>query len=67
MRASLELGQASFVIPATVTSNLPSLLILGLPGPAMLPAWLGWLAPLFAVWIWLLALIVWANPPRSRC
>jgi ABC-2 type transport system permease protein len=49
----------TFVIPATVTSYLPSLLILGLDGPAFLPAWLGWFAPLFAVWIWLLALLTW--------
>jgi ABC-2 type transport system permease protein len=49
----------TFVIPATVTAYLPSLLILGLPGPPLLPAWLGWFAPLFAVWIWLLALATW--------
>jgi ABC-2 type transport system permease protein len=49
----------TFVIPATVTSYLPSLVILGLPGPAYLPAWLGWFAPLFAVWSWLLALLGW--------
>ena len=35
------------------------LIILGLPGPPFLPSWLGWLAPLFAVWIWLLAILVW--------
>lgn len=49
----------TFVIPATVTAYLPSLLILGLPGPPFLPAWLGWFAPLFAVWSWLLALAAW--------
>jgi ABC-2 type transport system permease protein len=49
----------TFVIPATAASYLPSLLILGLPGPPLLPAWLGWLTPLFAVWVWVLALIGW--------
>lgn len=49
----------TFVFPATVTSYLPSLLIMGLSGPAFLPAWLGWLAPLFAIWIWLLAAVIW--------
>ncbi|MFT4167004.1 MAG: ABC-2 family transporter protein [Microlunatus sp.] len=49
----------TFVIPATATAYLPGLLILGLPGPAFLPAWLGWFAPLFAVWAWVLALFAW--------
>ena len=42
----------TFVIPATVTAYLPTLLILGLPGPPFLPSWLGWFAPLFAIWAW---------------
>ncbi len=54
----------TFVVPATVASYLPSLLILGLPGPPWLPAWLGWWAPLFAVWIWLLALLAWRTGLR---
>ena len=49
----------TFVFPATATAYLPSLIILGLPGPAFLPAWLGWFAPLFAVWVWVLALLAW--------
>jgi ABC-2 type transport system permease protein len=49
----------TFVIPATIVAYLPAMLILQLPGPALLPSWLGWLAPLFAVWIWLLSLLVW--------
>jgi ABC-2 type transport system permease protein len=49
----------TFVIPATATAYLPALLILGLPGPAFLPSWLGWFAPLFAVWAWVLALLAW--------
>ncbi len=54
----------TFVFPATVASYLPSLLIMGLPGPAWLPSWLGWLAPLFAAWSWLLAVLVWRNGVR---
>ena len=40
-------------------AGLPSLLIMGLPGPRFLPAWLGWFAPAFAVWAWLLAWLAW--------
>ncbi len=49
----------TFVFPATVTAYLPALLIMGLPGPRFLPAWLGWFAPVFAVWAWLLAWLAW--------
>jgi ABC-2 type transport system permease protein len=49
----------TFVFPATAAAYLPALIILGLPGPAFLPAWLGWFAPLFAVWVWVLALLAW--------
>jgi ABC-2 type transport system permease protein len=49
----------TFVFPATVTAYLPALLIMGLPGPEFLPAWLGWFAPLFAAWAWLLAWLAW--------
>jgi ABC-2 type transport system permease protein len=49
----------TFVFPATVTAYLPALLIMGLEGPKFLPAWLGWFAPLFAVWAWLLAWLAW--------
>lgn len=45
----------TFVFPATVTAYLPALLIMGLPGPQFLPAWLGW----FAAWVWLLAWLAW--------
>lgn len=54
----------TFVVPATVASYLPSLVIMGLPGPPWLPSWLGWLGPLFAAWIWLLALLVWRTGLR---
>ena len=54
----------TFVIPATVVSYLPVLLILDLPGPRYLPAWLGWYGPLFMVWAWLLAAIAWRSGVR---
>ena len=49
----------TFVFPVTVTAYLPCLLILGLGGPAWLPDWLGWFGPVFALWSWLLAGIIW--------
>ena len=49
----------TFVAPATITGYAPALLILQLPGPAFLPAWLGWCAPLFAGTTWLLAWLAW--------
>jgi ABC-2 type transport system permease protein len=55
----------TFVVPVTAASYLPSLLILGLPGPALLPAWLGWYAPLFAAWAWLWAWVAWRAGTRK--
>ena len=49
----------TFIAPATITGYAPALLILQLPGPAFLPAWLGWCAPLFAGTTWLLAWLAW--------
>lgn len=54
----------TFVIPATVTAYLPALLIMGLDGPPLIPAWLGWFAPLFAVSSWLLAWLAWRGGIR---
>ena len=54
----------TFVFPATVTAYLPALLIMGLPGPSFLPAWLGWFAPVFAIWAWLLAWLAWRAGTR---
>jgi ABC-2 type transport system permease protein len=49
----------TFLVPATVTAYLPALLIMNLPGPDLLPSWLGWWAPVFALWSWLLATLAW--------
>lgn len=55
----------TFVVPATVTTYLPVLILLDKPGPALLPQVLGWGAPLFAVWAWVLALVVWRAGVRK--
>lgn len=55
----------TFVVPATVTAYLPVLLVLQRPGPELLPSWLGWLLPVFAVWSWVLAVLVWRAGVRK--
>ena len=49
----------TFVLPAAFTAYLPTLLLLGEPGPAWTPAWLGWFAPVAAVVAWVVALTGW--------
>ena len=48
-----------YLIPVAFTAYLPTLVILRLPGPAGLPSWLAWLTPIAALWVWLLALMLW--------
>lgn len=48
-----------FFFPMAFTAYLPVLTLLGLPGGDWLPGWLGWLAPVAAVWAWVLALASW--------
>lgn len=48
-----------YLVPVAFTSYLPTLVILGLPGPSGLPAWLGWFTPVAALWVWLVALVLW--------
>jgi len=48
-----------FFFPMAFTAYLPVLALLDLPGPAGLPAWLGWATPLAALWAWALALFSW--------
>ena len=55
----------TFVVPSTVTAYLPALLVLDKPGPELLPQSLAWFAPLFAVWSWLLATLVWRAGVRK--
>ncbi|MDF8264695.1 ABC transporter permease [Luteipulveratus flavus] len=48
-----------FFFPMAFTGYLPTLEILGLPGPEWLPAWLAWCTPLAAVWAWAMAMLFW--------
>jgi len=49
----------TFVVPAAFTAYLPTLLILGLPGPGWTPAWLGWLSPVAALAVWGVGMATW--------
>lgn len=48
-----------FFFPMAFTAYLPAIAILRLPGPAWLPAWLGWCGPAAAAWAWLMGLLCW--------
>jgi len=48
-----------FFFPMAFTGFLPVIALLGLDGPAWLPSWLGWCAPLAALWAWGMALLCW--------
>ncbi|MET7767240.1 ABC-2 family transporter protein [Nocardia sp. NPDC005366] len=48
-----------FAIPVSFTAYLPTIALLRLPGPPLLPSWLAWLTPVAAIWVWLLALCLW--------
>ncbi len=48
-----------FLFPMAFTAYLPVVTLLGLPGPDWMPSWLGWCAPVAAVWAWALALVTW--------
>jgi ABC-2 type transport system permease protein len=49
----------AFFFPMAFTAYLPAVTMLGLPGSDWLPAWLGWCAPVAAVWSWLVGLLCW--------
>lgn len=48
-----------FLFPMAFTAYLPSLRLLGLPGPEWLPSWLAWCTPAAAAWTWAMALLCW--------
>nr|WP_269449867.1 ABC-2 family transporter protein [Auraticoccus cholistanensis] len=48
-----------YLVPAAFVGYLPTLVVLGLPGPSLLPAWLAWCLPLAALWSCLVAGLVW--------
>lgn len=45
--------------PVVFTGYLPALWLLDLAGPSWAPPWLAWLAPVAALWAWLLAYACW--------
>ncbi|WP_267276679.1 ABC transporter permease [Arthrobacter sp. CDRTa11] len=49
----------TFVIPATLVAYAPSLVLLGLDGPAGIPSWTGWLGLPAAVVLWAITLLLW--------
>lgn len=49
----------TFVIPATLVAYAPTLALLDLPGPALLPQWSGWMGLPAAVLAWILAALLW--------
>lgn len=49
----------TFVIPATLVAYAPSLLILGVEGPAAIPAWTGWLNVPAAILLSAAMLLLW--------
>jgi len=51
-------------VPVAFTAYLPTLAMLGLPAPFGLPAWLAWLTPLAAGWVWLVAGGLWRQGTR---
>jgi ABC-2 type transport system permease protein len=48
-----------FFFPMAFTAFLPAMALLDLPGAEWMPSWLGWCAPVAAVWAWTLALLSW--------
>jgi ABC-2 type transport system permease protein len=48
-----------FVLPAGFTAYLPTLALLGRPGPAWVPGWLGWGTPVAALVSMALAVALW--------
>ena len=48
-----------FFFPMAFTAYLPVVTLLGLPGSEWLPTWLGWCAPVAAVWSVLFAALCW--------
>lgn len=49
----------AFFFPMAFTAYLPTVTLLDLPGTDWLPGWLGWCAPLAALWTWTMALLAW--------
>lgn len=55
----------TFVIPATLVAYAPTLVLLDLPGPALLPQWTGWMGVPAAILTWTLAALLWRAGVRK--
>jgi len=48
-----------WVVPVTFVAYLPTVWLLGMPGADGFPSWLAWLAPVVAVAVWGIGLLLW--------
>jgi len=48
-----------YLVPVAFTAYLPTLAILHLPGPPLLPSWAVWCTPAAVAWVWLTAMCLW--------
>ncbi|MCT1997741.1 ABC-2 family transporter protein [Brachybacterium muris] len=55
----------TFVIPATLVAYAPTLVLLDLPGPALLPQWTGWMGVPAAILTWTVAALLWRAGVRT--
>lgn len=55
----------TFVIPATLVAYAPTLVLLDLPGPILLPQWTGWMGVPAAILAWALAALLWRAGIRT--
>jgi ABC-2 type transport system permease protein len=53
-----------YLVPVAFTGYLPTLALLGLPGPFGLPTWFAWLLPVAAYWVWGIAFALWRSGTR---
>ncbi|MGP9694497.1 ABC transporter permease [Brachybacterium sp. AOP25-B2-12] len=49
----------TFVIPATLVAYAPTLVLLEIEGPALIPAWSGWMGLPAAAAVWAVAALLW--------
>ena len=54
----------TFVVPATLIAYAPTLALLELPGPPLVPAWAGWLGAPVAFLAWIAAGLLWRAAVR---
>ncbi len=54
-----------FAVPVSFVAYLPAIALLGIPGPRWLPAPLAWFGPVAALWVWVMALLLWRIGVRN--